>query len=88
MPGVPEALALRIWKRARAMSLWWYGHKRGGKRTLWLIDTDPLSGLILIGFAAVVVAMHLTAVPFFALALSGTLLGSGFACLFFSKVSV
>ena len=70
------------------MSLWWYGRKRRGKRSLWQIDTDPVAVLQVIMFSGVVAALNLLAHPSLAAFLIFVFLGGGLACLCVAKMSL
>ena len=70
------------------MSLWWYGRKRRGKRSLWQIDTDPVAVLQVIMFSGVVAALNLLAHASLAAFLIFVFLGGGLACLCVAKMSL
>jgi hypothetical protein len=62
------------------MSLWLYGRKRGGRRSLWAID-DPVFALMIAVPIVTLVCMSLLSYPWIPFAL----LLAGLACLIVSR---
>ncbi len=70
------------------MSFWWFKRDRNGKKTLWQIDYDPMTFIVIIGLLAAIVGPRLfgnaSIIIFFPL----LLLLAGLTCLIISKISI